>query len=101
MSVSVSVAYGSDPRRVIELLHGVAQATPLVASMPAPLALFKGFGDSALNFELLAWSDLESFGQARSDLGVSVYAALQAAGIEIPFPQHEVRLRHVSPDGSP
>jgi potassium efflux system protein len=100
ISMSVNVAYGSDPRRVIELLHGVAQATPLVASRPVPLALFKGFGDSSLNFELLAWSELESFGQARSDLGVSVYAALRAAGIEIPFPQREVRLRRDPPAGS-
>jgi len=100
ISLSVGVAYGSDPRRVIELLHGVAQATPLVASVPAPLALFTGFGDSSMNFELRAWSDLESWVQVRSDLGVSVYTALRAAGIEIPFPQREVRLRRDPPAGS-
>jgi small-conductance mechanosensitive channel len=92
--VRVGVAYGTAPERVLELLREVARATPHVAASPAPLAIFVGFGDSALNFELRVWTDRsENWLQLRSELSVAVYAALRAAGIEIPFPQREVRLR--------
>jgi small-conductance mechanosensitive channel len=53
-----------------------------------------GFGDSALNFELRAWtSRFDQWVVIRSELATALYAALRDAGVEIPFPQREVRLR--------
>ena len=79
---------------VLELLRRVAAAHPGVLAAPAPLALFLGFGDSALNFELRAWTNrFDRWVVIRSELGVALYAALRDAGMEIPFPQREVRLR--------
>jgi small-conductance mechanosensitive channel len=94
MDVPVGVAYGTAPGKVLELLTGVAGAHPDVLTEPAPQALFLGFGDSALNFELRAWTNrFDRWVVIRSELGVAVYAALRAAAIEIPFPQREVRVR--------
>ena len=94
LDVRVGVAYGSAPEKVLELLGGVAAAHPGVLAEPPPLALFLGFGDSALNFELRAWTNrFNRWVEIRSDLGVAVYAALRGAGMEIPLPQHEVHLR--------
>jgi small-conductance mechanosensitive channel len=94
MDVPVGVAYGSAPEKVLELLLAVARAHPNVLAEPAPQALFLGFGESALKFELQAWtSRFSQWVVIRSELGVAVYAALREAGIEIPFPQREVRLR--------
>jgi small-conductance mechanosensitive channel len=94
LDVRVNVAYGSAPEKVIELLGGVAAAHPGVLAEPPPLALFLGFGESALNFELRAWTNrFDRRVMILSDLGVAVYAALRAAGMEIPVPQREVRLR--------
>ena len=92
--VRVGVAYGTAPERVLDLLREVARATPHVASSPPPLAIFLGFGESTLNFELRAWTDRsENWLLLRSELSVAVYAALREAGIAIPFPQREVHLR--------
>jgi len=61
--------------------------------LPAPVALFLGFGDSALQFQVRAWTNrLDRHLMVRSELGVAVYAALQEAGFSIPFPQQEVRI---------
>ena len=55
---------------------------------PAPVALFRGFGDSALRFEVQVWTDrFDLWVQTQSELAVALYAALREAGIEIPFPQ--------------
>jgi len=94
VDVAVGVAYGSAPEKVLELLRAVASAHPLVLAQPAPQAYFVGFGDSALNFELRAWTDrFDQWMAVKSDLNVLVYAALRESGMEIPFPQRELRLR--------
>ena len=94
--VPVGVAYGSDVRRMREVLLEAATSHPAVLADPRPEVRLLGFGDSALNFELLVWSN-DPPGQAllRSDLYYHIEADLRGAGIEIPFPQ---RTLHVSAD---
>ena len=93
VDIPVSVAYGTGPDEVVKLLADVAGAHPDISEQPAPQALFLGFGDSALKFQLLAWTNrLDRFGLVKSELGIAVYTALRGAGITIPVPQHEVRL---------
>ena len=50
--IDVAVAEAASPERVGELLLQVAGAHPEVLKAPEPLALFTGFGNSALNFQL-------------------------------------------------
>jgi len=98
IDVNVGVAYGNDPRRVLELLMEVTRSTPGIADEPAPAILFTGFGANSLDFAIRSWTN--NFGdwvKIRSDLHVRVYEALGAAGIQIPFPQHDLHLRTVSP----
>jgi len=99
VDVNVGVAYGSDPRRVIELLLEVTKSTPGVASQPEPAVIFTGFGANSLDFGIRAWTNV--FGEwvsTRTELSVRVYEALKSAGIQIPFPQQDVHLRTVSPE---
>jgi potassium-dependent mechanosensitive channel len=97
IDVRVGVTYGSVPERVLDLLETVARSHPRVASDPAPLPLFTGFGDSALLFELRVWTNqLDEYLQTRSELSVALHAALREAGIEIAFPVRELLLRHES-----
>jgi potassium efflux system protein len=92
----IGVAYGSDPANVLSILQGVAERNPKVLTNPTPMVLFVGFGDSSLNFALRAWTaDFDTWLQVRSDLYTEIYAALAAAGIEIPFPQRDLHLRSV------
>jgi potassium efflux system protein len=94
IDLAVGVAYGTAPERMLDLMLGVARAHPSVLADPAPAAVFRGFGDSALLFQLLCWTDrFELWIQIQSELAVALYGALREAGIEIPFPQHDVRLR--------
>jgi small-conductance mechanosensitive channel len=92
IDLSLGVAYGSDPERVLALLVEIAQAHPNVLPLPPPTALFRGFGPSTLDFEMSAWTNQpDGWVQVRSELGISLYRRLQAEGIEIPYPQLQVR----------
>jgi small-conductance mechanosensitive channel len=95
LELPIGVAYGTDPDRVIVLLTETAASVPGVLANPAPAAFFQGFGDSALNFELRAWTDhFEEWGSIRSHIAVAVNNRLKAEGIEIPFPQRDVNLHY-------
>lgn len=94
VDVPVRVAYGTDPERVIKLLVDVAESHPGILLERPPTAFFMGFGESSLNFELRFWSAWQdTWFQLQSDVTVAVSKALQEAGIEIPFPQRDLRLR--------
>jgi small-conductance mechanosensitive channel len=92
ITIPVTVAYGTDPNRVIEILLAVARKNPAVLADPAPLAVFDRFGESALNFTLLCWSFVDNFFLARSELTIAVNNAFKEAGINIPFPQQDVHV---------
>jgi small-conductance mechanosensitive channel len=95
LELPIGVAYGTDPQRVIALLTETAAGVAGILAKPAPVALFVGFGDSSLNFEVRAWTDhFEEWAAIRSQLAVSVNNLLKAEGIEIPFPQRDVNLRY-------
>lgn len=96
LTVAVGVAYGTDPARVTAILLEAVGNFPTILKTPEPLALFTGFGDSALNFELRFWTvDTDRFVILRSEVTAAVNNALLAAGIEIPFPQRDLHLRSV------
>lgn len=93
--IPVGVAYGSDPEQVRDVLIAAARDIEEVLDDPAPNVWFKEFGDSSLNFELLAWTSrlLNSPGEFRSKLLFAIHRRLDEAGITIPFPQRDLHVR--------
>ncbi len=60
-----------------------------------------GFGDSALNFELRFWVMQESNTvKVKSEVALEVMRLFEKAGIEIPFPQRDLRVRSVDPSAA-
>ncbi|WP_051444963.1 mechanosensitive ion channel family protein [Desulfocurvus vexinensis] len=95
LRLPVGVSYNTpDVRRVLALMAEAAAGVPRVLASPKPRALFRGFGDSALDLELRFWvGDPENgVGNVRSEVGLAVLDALRAAGVEIPFPQRDLHL---------
>ena len=93
MDIRVGVAYGTDPEVVIEIMEEIATAHEEVRKKPFPKAYFLGFGDSSLDFRLLAWANLDYRLETESEIKVTINKKLGEAGIEIPFPQRDLHLR--------
>jgi len=101
LDLPVGVAYGTDAKLVKELLERPAIQHPDVLTSPAPEAFFMGFGDSALNFELRFWVMQESNTvKVNSEVALEVMHLLSEAGVEIPFPQRDLRLRSVDAEAA-
>jgi small-conductance mechanosensitive channel len=102
VTVPIGVAYGSDVEKVREILLQIAADHPLVITdgqkVSPPKVLFRGFGDSALNFELRCFiQSIDRRLDTLSDLNFAINRALEAAGISIPFPQRDLHLRSADP----
>lgn len=93
MDIRVGVAYGTDPQRVLDILLEAAKEHRRVDKQPPPRGFFLGFGDSSLDFRLLAWVEVEFRLETESELYVAIYRKLNEAGIEIPFPQRDLHIR--------
>jgi potassium-dependent mechanosensitive channel len=94
--LSVGVAYGTDIEKVLGILEKEANNHQDVLSEPAPWAMFSGFGESSLDFELRAWvGSIDNRFKVKSDLGKAINLRFKEEGVEIPFPQRDLHLRSV------
>ncbi len=91
---NIGVAYGSDPEQVMGILMGEMEAHADVLEEPGPRVFFREFGDSALNFRVIYWVEAPAKRLSTlTDLLCSWYQRFAEAGIEIPFPQHDIHIR--------
>jgi len=99
ISVPIGVAYGSDVEQVRDVLLETAPTVDGILPEPPPIVRLKGFGDSAIEFEILGWTSdlLQAPGEFISRVNFAVCAALKRNGIEIPFPQRDLHLRSTVP----
>ncbi len=96
LQLKVGVAYGSDVEKVRDILESIGREHPEVITdggAPAPRALFMGFGDSSLDFELrVRIRHIERRFSVISDMTFTLDKALRDAGITIPFPQRDLHI---------
>jgi small-conductance mechanosensitive channel len=93
LEIKIGVEYGSNPNEVLKLLQKVAVNNDKVLVDPAPTVLFDGFGESSLDFRLLAWVHFNESLSTKSQLSIAVYDALSEANIGIPFPQIDLHIK--------
>jgi potassium efflux system protein len=94
IEIAVGVAYGTDARRVKEILLEIARGHPRIMKNPEPMVLFANFGDSSLDFELRVFLyDVFEMIDIQSELRFSILDTFKAEGIEIPFPQRDLHLK--------
>jgi small-conductance mechanosensitive channel len=98
IAIPVSVAYGTDIDKVRDILFDIAinakQKTEYLLDEPAPKVLFLECGESSLKFVLYVWArkfDLSE--EVRDTINTEIIRQFAKEGIEIPFPQMDVRLK--------
>ncbi|MDZ4821686.1 MAG: mechanosensitive ion channel [Planctomycetota bacterium] len=97
--IRIGLPFGTDVALVQRILLSAAQKHPQILDDPRPMALFTGFADSNLTFELRAFvCSLEFMGTAQHELNTTIDSALRSAGINLASPTKDVNIRSVSPE---
>lgn len=97
--VPFSVGYGCDREKVRDVVLEAARSVPFTlpeTDAQKSQVWLTGFGESGLDFELVVWPAVDAVKRPAAMHAAYTWAiaeALERAGIEIPFPQVDVRLR--------
>ena len=98
--IKIGVSYGSDVDKVKTILESVSSDHEQVITdsrASPPKALFMGFGDSSLDFELrVRILDIKKRYDVLSDLNFEINHQFSKEGIIIPFPQRDIHIREGS-----
>ncbi len=94
IALPIQVAYATDLDRARGIMVDAARRNARVLRDPEPGALILGFADSGINLELGVWIEDPDQGTAglRSDLYAEIWRTFRDQGIEIPYPQREIRV---------
>lgn len=96
--IPVSVAYGTDIKKVKEMLYEIANKAAkdyeYILPEPKPSIYFLEFGDSSLNFMMIMWAGRFNVSWEIKDvINTEIDKRFAEEGIEIPFPQMDVHMR--------
>jgi small-conductance mechanosensitive channel len=94
VALDIQIAYRSDLEQAMQLMEEAARRHERVLADPAPRAFLLAFADSGIDLQLGVWVDDPEKGvlAIRSELYLDIWRAFKESGIEIPFPQREVRI---------
>ncbi len=90
VKMAYKVAFGNNPKEVIDIIRRVIESHPDVKEDPEPKVLFEGYGDYFLEFTVYFWVD-ERLLDVKSETAIAIYEALNEAGVKMPVPLSNVR----------
>ena len=93
---SIGIAYSADPEKAIEIVKECLDATENVSQDPPPQVGIEAFADSSVNIGYRYWVTTEMYYQTQYKVNLSVFTAFKEQGVNIPFPQREVRILNES-----
>lgn len=94
VKIPVSVAYGTDPEKVDDIILEIADKTPLVLKEPKASVRFTEYASSSQNFELIIWvKHYDDRHPVIDHVFREIFLRFKKEGIEIPFNQMDVHIK--------
>jgi small conductance mechanosensitive channel len=90
--VTVGVAYSTDLNKALTSVRELVSQHPKVLQEPVPFVGVSALGDSAITIGVAPWVAVRDFVTAQAELHQAIVEQFRSQGIEIPFPQREVRM---------
>ena len=96
LDLSIGVSYQTDIETTLRVLRELVARHPKVLQEPAPIIGIAAFADSSITLSIRPWVPVASVASAHIELNQAIIQRLRADGVDIPFPQREVRLLNPS-----
>ena len=92
MEEVVGISYGSDPEEAIRIVKKCLDQFEEISKEPQAQVGIQAFGDSSINIGYRYWVPTIRYFQTLYRVNLAVYKQLTEGGVEIPFPQRDVRI---------
>jgi len=89
----VGISYRSDAEKAYNVIRDIVLKHPFVLVYPEPEIFVEELGDSSVNICVRVWVPTSEWYNVRKELLWKIKKALDQAGIEIPYPQHDLWFR--------
>jgi len=94
IDIVVGIGYGDDIDKAFDVLTKLAEGDARILKDPAVHLSVRELGDSSVNLGLRIWCNAADYSDVLFDLTKGAKQSLDAAGIEIPFPQRVVEIKN-------
>ena len=92
--IEVGVAYGTNVKEVRELLIDAIAKLGITNENKDIIVRLQSFDDSCITLKILVWLNVLTQGNDIAVIMECIYDTLNNNGIEIPFPQREITIKH-------
>jgi small conductance mechanosensitive channel len=86
------IGYGEDIDKARQVIRDIVSKDARILKDPAPVIAVSELADSSVNFVVRPWSKADDYWNVYFDVTEKVKKALDAEGINIPFPQRDVHI---------
>jgi small-conductance mechanosensitive channel len=86
----VGIRYQDDAEKAIGIIKNVLVRHPFVLHSPSPTIFVEELGDNSVNINVKIWSPAKVWWDVKIELLWKIKVALEAEGIQIPFPQRTI-----------
>ncbi|MCO5383844.1 MAG: mechanosensitive ion channel family protein [Methanosarcina barkeri] len=95
VSVDIGISYSSDLEKAIGIALGFMKRHSLIHQEPEPAVVTTELANSSVNLQLRAWTKTGDMGTVKNDLITGILEVYTREGIEIPFPQLDIRIKEI------
>ncbi|RME26691.1 MAG: mechanosensitive ion channel family protein [Deltaproteobacteria bacterium] len=88
----LGISYDDDIGKAIEVAGRVLDGYDGVVKEPAPTIAVGELADSSVNLVVRPWAKADDYWKVRFELTRRLKEQIEAAGLSIPYPQHDVHL---------
>ncbi len=92
LDLNVGIAYNADLNRALATVHEILNANPRVLKDPKPVVGIEALADSSITLGISPWVAVPDYVVAQLEIYQAILEQFRAQGIDIPFPQREVRI---------
>jgi small-conductance mechanosensitive channel len=85
--IAIGISYADDANQAIKIIKEIAAEHPLILINPPPQVFVDALGDSSVDIIARFWAPTSEWYSVKMELLWMIKAAVEAEGIEIPFPQ--------------
>jgi small conductance mechanosensitive channel len=92
LNLSVGVSYATDLNQALTIVKNLLESNVRVLKEPLASVLVSQLGDSAITISIQPWVRVADYMVATGELNQAIIEQFRATGIDIPFPQRDVRV---------